>query len=100
MIDIDESLVPLREAPKLLPTRNGKRLHISTLFRWVQRGVDGVKLEVLRIGGTTYTSREALQRFAEARTRPSAREATLPQGPADARRRLERAEARARAHGL
>jgi len=43
---------------------NGKRVHISAVYRWVQRGIKGVRLEAIRIGGTTYTSREALQRFA------------------------------------
>jgi hypothetical protein len=66
MIEIEgETLVALREVSKLLPLRpNGKRVHISAIYRWVQRGIKGVRLEAIRIGGTTYTSREALQRFA------------------------------------
>lgn len=66
MIDIGhEQLVSLRDVRKLLPARsNGKRIHISAVYRWVQRGVGGTRLEVIRVGGTTYTSREALQRFA------------------------------------
>ena len=66
MIEIEsETLVPLREVSKLLPPRpNGKHVHISAIYRWVQRGIKGVRLEAIRIGGTAYTSREALQRFA------------------------------------
>ena len=66
MIDINtENLLPLHDVPKILPTRtNGKRVHISAVYRWVQRGIRGTHLEVVRIGGTTYTSREAMQRFA------------------------------------
>ncbi len=66
MISIaDEKLIPLREAPKHLPSRaNGKRLHISVFYRWITRGIRGVLLESIRVGGTTYTSLEALQRFA------------------------------------
>ena len=66
MIDIErEHLVALHDVPKLLPARaNGKRIHISAVYRWVQRGVRGVHLEIVRVGGTSYTSREALQRFA------------------------------------
>lgn len=66
MIDIGtEQLVPLHDVPKILPLRgNGKRIHISAVYRWAQRGVRGTRLEVVRVGGTTYTSREALQRFA------------------------------------
>ena len=73
MIDVNqEQLVPIRNVPGLLPRRpTGKRVHISAVYRWVQRGVRGVRLESIRIGGTTYTSREALQRFAERHDHPS-----------------------------
>lgn len=66
MIDIEhEELIPLRDVPKLLPRRpNGKRLHISAVYRWKERGVNGMKLETVKVGGTTYTSLEALKRFA------------------------------------
>ena len=69
MIDIKtENLLPLHDVPKMLPARsNGKRVHISAVYRWIQRGVQGTHLEVIRIGGTTYTSQEALQRFAKPR---------------------------------
>jgi hypothetical protein len=68
MIDLNkEQLIRLSEVPKILPKRqDGKRVHISAIYRWAQRGVKGVRLETLKIGGTTYTSREALQRFASA----------------------------------
>lgn len=67
MIDItQETLIPLSEAPRRLPPRpNGKRVHISACYRWISRGVRGGKLEAIRIGGTTYTSVEALQRFGQ-----------------------------------
>ena len=72
MIDVaTESLVPLREVPRCLPPRpNGKRLHVSAVYRWTLRGIKGVVLETVRIGGTTYTSREAIQRFSERLTAP------------------------------
>lgn len=41
-------------------------MHLAAVYRWVRHGVRGVMLESLRVGGTTYTSLEALQRFAEA----------------------------------
>ena len=63
MIDISiESLLTLREAAAQLHGRP----HISTIARWVSRGVRGVHLETVRIGGRTYTSTEALSRFAAA----------------------------------
>lgn len=67
MIDLStETLIPLRDVPRQLPVRpHGKRLHISGVYRWVLRGVRGVVLESVKVGGSTYTSREALQRFSE-----------------------------------
>lgn len=72
MIDIQhEQLIRLGGVPKLLPPneRTGRRVHLSAIHRWVQYGRLGaggrrVRLETLRLGGSTYTSLEALQRFA------------------------------------
>ena len=69
-IDVfNEEVVSFAEAAKRLPkVRNGKKLHLSTLFRWAQTGKiakDGMRihLETIQIGGTKCTSLEALQRF-------------------------------------
>lgn len=58
-----ETLFPLVEASNYLPKRRGKKVHVSTLFRWVSRGVSGVHLETCKVGGIRYTSLEALRRF-------------------------------------
>ena len=67
MIDIaHEQLFSLTEAVRCLPLprrRKGARPHVSTLYRWAQRGCRGVRLETIRCGGTLCTSVEALQRF-------------------------------------
>ena len=70
MIDLhSEQLIPLNQVPKYLPKRKtGKAIHISAIYRWIQKGLKGVKLESIRVGGTSYTSRQALQRFAEKQT--------------------------------
>lgn len=61
MIDIStEHLLTMTEAARLLPGRPST----CTLWRWRTRGVDGRVLESVTVGGRTYTSREALQRFA------------------------------------
>jgi hypothetical protein len=67
MIAIDrETLLTLAQAARLRPPgRQGRPTHPSTIYRWISRGVRGCKLEAIRLGGTLYTSREALQRFAE-----------------------------------
>ena len=63
----NETVVPLRQACRLLPSlRGGGRPHVSTLHRWASRGCRGVRLETVVIGGTRCTSREAMGRFFDA----------------------------------
>jgi len=61
-----ETPLPLEQVPKIswLPRRrHGRKIDKSTLFRWVQHGLRGVRLEALRVGGTLCTSEAALKRF-------------------------------------
>lgn len=62
-----ETPIPLAQVAHLpcIPRRRGKtgRLHPSTVWRWALKGVRGVRLEVVRVGGTLCTSTQALQRF-------------------------------------
>ena len=63
MLELDgHKLVSLPEAAALLPGRP----HLSSLHRWMRRGVRGIRLETVLIGGRRFTSREALQRFVDA----------------------------------
>lgn len=48
-------------------------VNLSTVWRWATRGVRGVVLESLRIGGKRFTTEEAFVRFANALTRASTR---------------------------
>ena len=86
MIDIQsEAVVSLTEAAKskhLPRRRQGKRPHVATLFRWATRGCRGIVLETIQCGGTRCTSVQALQRFFERCTDPSA-----PPGPIATRAR-------------
>lgn len=69
MIDLlNEHLLPLKDIANVLPRRKGKKISFSTIWRWAERGLRGVKLETIRCGGTLYTSTEALHKFAEALT--------------------------------
>ncbi len=54
-----EDLVILPESRELFPTRP----HISTIWRWIQRGTRGHRLDTCHVGGRRYTSRQAVQRF-------------------------------------
>jgi hypothetical protein len=47
---------------------NGKPAAISTFYRHTLKGVRGVRLEFVKIGGKTFTTVEAIQRFADAVT--------------------------------
>jgi len=65
MIDLSsENVFPVNEAPKHIASRPSK----ASVWRWVLRGVGGIKLESILIGGRRLTSSESIQRFADART--------------------------------
>jgi hypothetical protein len=99
MIDLStESVLSLRDAAKLLPpARLGRPVSFACVWRWVLSGARAatgqkVKLEALRLGGRWVTSREALQRFAEALTpRAEAVAVDPPRSSAGRRRASERA---------
>jgi hypothetical protein len=60
MIDLaNEQIRPLARASHDVPGHP----HISTLLRWALRGVKGVRLETVIIGGRRFTSLEAIRRF-------------------------------------
>jgi hypothetical protein len=59
----NEEVLSLSEAAAVLPRLNGKRPHVSTLWRWARRGLYGIRLETRRVGRRFVTSREALERF-------------------------------------
>ena len=97
MIDLStEHLIAIRDVPKILPPRaNGKVIHISAVYRWLLRGVRGIRLESIAIGGTTYTSTEAVQRFADRLSRPCSSGTSIQTAtPTQRRRQIERATRR------
>jgi hypothetical protein len=95
VLDISrEQIITLAEASHRLPGRPD----ISTLWRWRSRGVRGVTLDSVVIGGRRYTSVEALERFAQALT--AAPRPPSP-GPSAARQRqIAAAEAACEAAGI
>jgi hypothetical protein len=62
MIDIaSERLLPVSQVPDKIPSpRRGYKLGLATVYRWINEG-----LETVKIGGVRLTSIEALARFAE-----------------------------------
>ena len=67
MIDLQrETVVTLPEACRKLPTIDGRKMHVSTLWRWARKGVRGIHLEHIYLGRRLCTSEEALTRFVNA----------------------------------
>ena len=101
MIDLArETVASLTEAAKwkrLPRRRQGKRPHVSTLYRWATAGVAGVKLETIRVGGTLCTSLEALQRFFE---RLSGDDSDAPRRTRSRQREMATAEVELNAAGI
>lgn len=108
---LDETVLTLSEAPKHLPRRGGKRVSISTVWRWARKGSQGVRLEYAKLGRSIYTSREALTRFSEALAvadRASVEAVSLPPAKAASKKRsagpreseVEAAKARLNAAGI
>ena len=67
MVDIEnEVILSLNEATRHLPKVEGKRPHLSSVWRWCKKGLGSpkVQLEYARIGRRIVTSKEALNRFA------------------------------------
>lgn len=62
-ISNSENLVSLSQATQILPVLGDKNVHPSTLWRWCRRGLNGTKLDYLRMGRRIFTSAEALDRF-------------------------------------
>lgn len=58
---LTEDLLGMNEVPPILQ----KRVNVSTVWRWTNRGIKGVKLETIKLGGKTLTSQQALTRFIE-----------------------------------
>jgi hypothetical protein len=58
-----EQSFPLARAADLLEPVLGRRPHYSTLYTWTTKGLRGVRLESVRVGGSIVTSRESLDRF-------------------------------------
>jgi Protein of unknown function (DUF1580) len=59
---VDDELLPLRRAGTGLPGSPGP----TTVMRWADNGVRGVRLDSYRIGGRRYTTRSALRKFLDA----------------------------------
>lgn len=58
-----ETLILPKDVCRMFPGRSGNGISLSTVWRWMLHGRKRQKLDSLVVGGTRYTSREAVQRF-------------------------------------
>jgi hypothetical protein len=67
MIDtsIEEAITLNRARHLPAVRRNGRAPDLATMYRWVTRGVAGVKLKSVKVGGARCTSEQAVRRFLE-----------------------------------
>ncbi len=78
-----EKLLPIKDVPKWCEQTFEKRVSMSTIYRWHLRGIRGVKLETILIGGQRYTSYTRLTDFFTrstdaAESKPVEKEVILP----------------------
>ena len=74
-----EELLTLAQAARRYRPPDTRPLAPSTIWRWHKKGISGVKLETICIGGTRYTSAEALKRFFDAVTLARSSQANTPE---------------------
>lgn len=98
MIDpLSEDTFPLSAIGRRLPRlRRNRPIHPSTGWRWAERGLKGIRLETIKIGGVTCTSAEALRRFFAALTGCPPKLQQLP----TRRRELRQADAELAREGI
>jgi hypothetical protein len=59
-----ECLLTIAQATAFLGRlRGGRKPHYSTIWRWMEHGVRGRRLEYVQFGGQRMTSKEAIGRF-------------------------------------
>ena len=59
----DEELLPIKDVARLVPRFGPKAIHYSTVWRWCIKGMHGIRLEHVRVGGRICTTRRALDAF-------------------------------------
>lgn len=56
---LPQDLISLSQAAKLLPPRHGKRVHVSTLYRWGKKG----RITLFECNGIRVSETEIRSRF-------------------------------------
>lgn len=85
MIRIDnvqhDGAMTLPKACEWISRQTGRTPATSTMWRWVLRGVrGGIRLESFRVGGTSFTTPEMVQRFIDRTTQSAVIVNVSPEG--------------------
>lgn len=64
-IKFGPDLIPLHEIPRNVPKIRGRKVAMSTVYRWVSHGLSGIRLETIAGPSGTYTTKDALAEFFE-----------------------------------
>ncbi|MGE0145652.1 MAG: DUF1580 domain-containing protein [Planctomycetota bacterium] len=66
MDDFSE-FISIQDLPNHLPPgKNGKKLHFVSCYRWVSKGLRGIKLRTIFLGGARFTTLAWVREFGEA----------------------------------
>ena len=57
-----QDFIPVRELPAVLQELGFRRRHVSSVYRWLLKGVQGRKLRTVRLGGS-FVSKQDLATF-------------------------------------
>lgn len=91
-----EEFLSLSEAAEALPGNP----HKSTVWRWVLRGVRGIRLATIVRGGRRYTTRQFLADFISATTAAANGEPSRTGSPKQRQRAIEQARRQLEADGI
>lgn len=59
----DDRLISLPELRDLVFRRTGRKIASATVYNWVNRGIKGRRLGVVRVGGRIYTTEGAIEQW-------------------------------------
>ena len=95
-----EPEITIAEAARSLPGRNGKRVHVLTVKRWIIKGCRGVKLAGWKRGDRWYTSLAAIEQFRQDCTAKAGRSTIQIDSPAAFAKRVASARESLRQRGF
>jgi hypothetical protein len=85
----DDNPMSLTDAATYLGKVTGRKPHVSTLWRWCQKGCKGVRLDSICVGGKRFVTVAAIERFIDestnaqdGRPRPPSGQSPAPPSPA------------------